>query len=260
MRNLDVIALDTIRRAYIADFFESLGSVDRLLDLGCGTTPFRDLYEPYATASLNMDVAHADCAIDHRVALTRHASQLPFADGEFDVVLCAEVLEQVAEPAAFLAEVRRVLKPGGWLVLTTPFMVPLREEPYDFYRFTRHGIRHLLRTTGFECLQIQVFGDYFGVLLRLLVRPQLRAWGGLARLVQVPWLCSEWNPLIFLLVVLPQYAYAGIRRSSLGQRLLESLDHTAPGYGVAGRRPLAETTSVVSRLPAVKPGTCLVAA
>jgi SAM-dependent methyltransferase len=60
----------------------------------------------------------------------------------------------VPQPAAVLAEAWRVLRPGGVLLLSAPFFWPLHEEPHDYYRYTRHGLQHLLEQAGFEAIHI----------------------------------------------------------------------------------------------------------
>src|SRR5262249_32402332 len=70
---------------------------------------------------------------------------LPFADATFERVLCVEVLEHLHDPALAVAEMRRVLAPGGLLLLTTRFAYPLHDEPHDYFRYTVHGLRHLFR-------------------------------------------------------------------------------------------------------------------
>jgi SAM-dependent methyltransferase len=71
---------------------------------------------------------------------------LRFEDCSFDFVLCDQVLEHVeGDPARAIAEQRRVLKPGGWLILTTCLMNPIHGAPGDFWRFTPDGLRLLCR-------------------------------------------------------------------------------------------------------------------
>ena len=67
------------------------------------------------------------------------ATRLALGDDRFDIVFCTQVIEHVPDPAALVAETHRVLRPGGWLVLTGPFWWPHHEEPHDFHRFTRYG-------------------------------------------------------------------------------------------------------------------------
>lgn len=71
--------------------------------------------------------------------------ELPFLEGEFDVVLCMTVLEHLEDPAKAILEMRRVLKPGGKIVLSVPFMFPIHDAPGDYWRFTKFGLRYLFR-------------------------------------------------------------------------------------------------------------------
>jgi len=77
---------------------------------------------------------------------------LPFADGSFDYVVCDQVLEHVEGSAQqAVDEQHRVLKPGGWLVLTTCLMNPIHGAPGDFWRFTPDGLKYLCR--GFRHIE-----------------------------------------------------------------------------------------------------------
>ena len=75
---------------------------------------------------------------------------LPVAARSFDAVVSTQVLEHVAEPLLVLRELHRVLRPAGKLYLTVPFVGELHEEPHDFFRYTPHGLRHLLTSAGFQ--------------------------------------------------------------------------------------------------------------
>lgn len=75
--------------------------------------------------------------------------QLPCKDGTFDTVFCFETLEHVDDPPRAIREIQRVLKPGGKLIASAPFMYELHGEEYgDYWRFTRQGWEKLL--TGFS--------------------------------------------------------------------------------------------------------------
>ena len=134
------------------------------------TTPGRLCLEAFlsrhATPGLTLEVGAEDSAckewFPHRVAINitpnshidvqADAYQLPFHDDAFDVVVCTEVLEHTHSPALALREVRRVLKPGGKLLLSTPFAFPIHYAPTDYYRFTRFGLAHLLKDWEIESL------------------------------------------------------------------------------------------------------------
>src|SRR5436190_14960421 len=131
IRNLGAIIQDSLREEFVTAEFARLGKRKQLLDLGCGKKPFHHIYTNYCETSVGIDVAqtiHGTAMVD----VVYDGKKIPFPDGEFDYVFSTEVMEHVPEPKDFLNEIYRVLKPGGVLIMTVPFMVPLHEEPYDF--------------------------------------------------------------------------------------------------------------------------------
>lgn len=88
------------------------------------------------------------------VDLVAQAGRLPFADNACDAVACDALLEHVEDPAAVVAEIRRVLKPGAHVLATVPFCHPWHGYPADFQRFTRDGLRRLFGE--FECVSLGV--------------------------------------------------------------------------------------------------------
>ena len=93
-------------------------------------------------------------AQSHVVDVYASGLALPFGAQTFDTVVCSEVLEHVPDPACLLAEVTRVLRPGGHLLLTTPQTWGLHEEPHDYFRYTRYGLDVLARRAGLEPVRI----------------------------------------------------------------------------------------------------------
>ncbi len=87
---------------------------------------------------VNLDLAAVD-----GVDVVADAHALPFADGVFQRVECDAVLEHVRRPEQVMAEMRRVLRPGGYLHVVTPFCHPFHEYPKDYRRFTLDGLREL---------------------------------------------------------------------------------------------------------------------
>ncbi|TCH96307.1 class I SAM-dependent methyltransferase [Roseococcus sp. SYP-B2431] len=96
----------------------------------------------------------ADCVVQIDVAFApgvdaiADGHDLPFPDGTFDLVVAVAVLEHVADPQRCVAEIRRVLAPGGHVHAVTPFLQPVHMGAYDFTRFTPIGHRRLFR--GFD--------------------------------------------------------------------------------------------------------------
>jgi SAM-dependent methyltransferase len=114
------------------------GPVD-VLDVGCGSKPYEQLFEGVARRYVGVDVAPGP-AVD----VVGSADALPFADGRFDVVLCSQVLEHVERPPRVLAEIHRVLRPGGVALLSTHGVVRYHgtadRRPDDFRRWTWRGL------------------------------------------------------------------------------------------------------------------------
>jgi SAM-dependent methyltransferase len=88
------------------------------------------------------DIINVDCFDHHGVDLVADTSSLPVADGSVDLVLSVAVLEHVDNPAAQIAEMVRVLRPGGELFCFMPFLQPFHAAPHDFTRLTSAGLRN----------------------------------------------------------------------------------------------------------------------
>jgi len=115
-----------------------------LLDIGCGNKPYADLFVNWHHVGINPSVEDASPDI------VGDAMNLPFKDCSIDIVLCTQVLEHVSQPWKLISESYRVLKPGGYLVLSAPFYWPIHEQPWDFFRFTRYGLESLIRESGLQ--------------------------------------------------------------------------------------------------------------
>jgi len=90
-------------------------------------------------------LVESDVSLEPRTQLVCDAHDLPFTDRCFDGLVVQATLEHVLDPQQCVAEVERVLKPGGLVYADTPFMQQVHGREYDFTRFTRLGHRRLLR-------------------------------------------------------------------------------------------------------------------
>ncbi|MBI3091903.1 MAG: methyltransferase domain-containing protein [Candidatus Tectomicrobia bacterium] len=114
---------------------------DAILDLGCGEKPYYPIFAGWTRRYIGVDIElhpNIDCLVSSR-------GPLPFADGSFALVLSTQVLEHVEEPKGLVEEMHRVLKPGGTLYLSAPFVWEVHNYPRDFWRFTDQGLRLLLQ-------------------------------------------------------------------------------------------------------------------
>ena len=98
------------------------------------------------------------------VDIVADAAALPFKDNSIPAIVSESVLEHVADPLIVVAEMVRVLKPGGYIYVSAPFIHPYHASPDDFNRWTISGLKHL-----FQDLEIVESGVRSGPLSALLM-------------------------------------------------------------------------------------------
>ena len=151
--------------AFVSTLAPGLPAGTRILDAGAGNAPYRELFAhcDYVTADWANSPHEQAAAAD----ICGSLEALPIGAGSFDAVLSTQVLEHVAEPLRVLRELHRVTRPGGRLYLTVPLVGELHEEPHDYFRYTPHGLRHLLNSAGFSVESIRPRNGYFTTLASL---------------------------------------------------------------------------------------------
>lgn len=123
----------------------------RLLDVGCGTKPYASLFsaDEYVGLDLDTDASRARGTAD----ALYDGKAFPFEADAFESVVCTQVLEHVFAPDAFVEELRRVLKPGGSLLVTVPFAWAEHEQPFDYARYSSFGLKALLERHGLAVIE-----------------------------------------------------------------------------------------------------------
>ncbi len=150
-----------ITRKRLEKFLKKHATDKRVLNVGAGGDEY--LYRRFFPNSLMVDIdplRKPDMVVD--------AHSLPFSDGEFEAVMCIEVLEHTRNPEQVISECRRVLKDGGLLLLTTRFIYPLHDAPHDYWRFTRPVIEDLFK--NFSNVQVEAEALEFTTLAVILQR------------------------------------------------------------------------------------------
>lgn len=140
---------------------ERVAPGQRVLDAGAGHCPYRDLFAhaAYETADF--------CQVDKRYGQIDYVCDLqaiPVESQRYDWIICTQVLEHVANPAAVLAEFGRLLGEGGHLLLSAPLYYEEHEQPHDYYRYTQFGLTHQLRLAGFAIERLEWLEGYYGTL------------------------------------------------------------------------------------------------
>lgn len=159
------------------------GFKGEILDIGCGKMPYKStiLQSAEVTSYTGLDIEGAlvyseELAPDFRW----DGKRMPFADGQFDCAMATEVLEHCPDPELVLRESFRVLRPGGVLFLTVPFLWNLHEVPHDEYRYTPFSLERHLKNAGFVGVEINALGGWHASLAQMIGlwvrRAPLREW------------------------------------------------------------------------------------
>ncbi len=129
----------------------------RVLDVGSGSAPYKDDLPECRFITLEHDVRFQPMVVGSAVSL-------PFLSEAFNSVICTEVLEHLPEPEMCIIEIKRVLKGGGRVYITTPMTWYLHYEPNDYFRFTPYGLRYLLEKNGFTVITLEPIGGLAAIL------------------------------------------------------------------------------------------------
>jgi SAM-dependent methyltransferase len=203
----DWLIVRHVRQFVISRMRAYLRSGMRVLDAGCGEQPFRSWIESHGAHYVGNDIVQNAAAT---VDLVAPITAIPAESASFDLVLVSEVLEHVADSAGAFAELARLLRPGGQIIITTPFMYRLHEEPHDYVRLTNGAIAAHATHCGLAVAESATLGNELEVIavtwMNLFAAvaepwsPPLRMLFTAARLPlnaatnMVAWICSGLTP------------------------------------------------------------------
>ena len=209
-----------LTRITLGRFIAAHATARRTLDVGAQNGP----YAAFFPNRVGVDIRRGA-----GVAIVGDAQALGIRDATFETVLCTEVLEHLPEPQRAIDEMYRVLRPGGELLLTTRFLFPIHDAPGDYFRYTKYGLRHLLRR--FEIVELREETTSVGTLAVLLQRLGMQAE------------TLGWMPLRALWLIAAQVArpFSFLITREYGDSLRRTPERgiMTSGYHVACRKPPA---------------------
>jgi SAM-dependent methyltransferase len=148
------------RDSWIQEQAASLPPGSQVLDAGAGASKYRPCfshcqYQTQDFCQYEGGLVKYTQPIDHVCEITA----IPLPEQSLDAIVCTEVFEHVVDPVAVLVEFHRLLRPGGKLLLTAPFLSHMHMEPYHFYGgFTHFWYRYWLPAKGFKVDTITAVG------------------------------------------------------------------------------------------------------
>jgi len=175
----DYLHLSTVNN-FVKEELRSIRPGMIVLDAGCGDQRYKKVL-PNGVAYVGLDyeetriLYYSDAPEPHIKATVE---SMPSDSNYYDVILCTEVMEHVESIYCALKEMKRVLKPGGKIIITVPFIFPEHNSPYDFRRFTYYGIINECNDVGFKLIHSERLGGggsvFFEIFIRL-VHSKLRS-------------------------------------------------------------------------------------
>lgn len=133
-----------------------------LLDYGCGGQPYRSLFETGISKYIGADVeANFDIDLD---LIIEPGHSLAIDSNSVDTILSTQTLEHVYDFQSYIRECFRVLRPGGHLILTVPMQWRMHEVPFDYWRFTKYGVKSVLEEHEFRIVSLRPCGGAWALL------------------------------------------------------------------------------------------------
>ena len=166
-----------------------------VLDAGAGRLAWRALLRDKAAIYFASDTffSHPELAF-----LCDVQGGVPLRNASVDTIFCCSVMEHTPEPWRVLPEFRRILRPGGKIILSVPFLYYLHGVPQDYFRFTQFGVARLAAAAGLEVIEITTSGGLAHSVFQAL---------------SILWTACLWTPRAPMLAQIPAHGLAFLARA-----------------------------------------------
>lgn len=156
-------------KSYHRDLFYAIKKHSKgdVLDIGCGNKPYEKMFEGLINKYTGCDIVQSDL---NKVDVLSLANKIPLEDNSFDTIISTQTIEHVEDHQGLVNEAHRLLKPNCYFILSGPFNWQLHEEPYDFFRFSKHGFKYILEKAGFEVIEIKENGGMWSVVGQYIIK------------------------------------------------------------------------------------------
>jgi len=181
------------------------------LDIGCGEMPYKSLIFPHVEKYIGLDIENHKYQKNIKPDIFWNGRHIPLDDNSVDCAMATELFEHVTDIESVLNEIKRVLKPGGSLFFTVPFLWPLHDNPQDEYRYTPFSLKRHLQNAGFSDVKIEAMGGWDASLAQM-----MGLW-----VRRNPMTDEERNALVK--TIFPFYQYLLERESSRGKLIYDDM-------------------------------------
>jgi SAM-dependent methyltransferase len=138
----------------------------RMMDFGCGLKPYADLFSVDEYIGVDYQ-AEGETYHQEKVDVFYDGKTLPFPDDHFDSIFSSEVFEHIFNLPEIMLELKRVLKPGGKILITCPFSFGEHEVPSDYARYTSFAVKHMFTSNGFNIVAFEKTGGSIEAITQL---------------------------------------------------------------------------------------------
>lgn len=135
----------------------------KVLDVGAGSCPYKKYFSHTKYEACDFDQVFDKSSIS-KLDFVCDITDMPRKDNSYDAILCTQVLEHVPDPQEAVAEMARVLKPGGKMFVTVPQGWGIHGQPHNYFYFTTYGLSKIFNQAKLKTTYIKERGGIFSLI------------------------------------------------------------------------------------------------